>query len=335
MRSFTLACSTLLLAAPLAAQIDTSAFHAEFRGLHAVSEKVVWASGSGGAIARTTDGRHWTVDTIQGGDSLFMVDIWAKDAKKAWAVGTNFAGGYAAIYFTKDGGDHWTKQWELRHADAFLDGITCTDDKHCVALGDPYEGNYLILTTDNGGRTWTRVPVPSMPPRLAGEAAFAASGTEITSHGRTIWFATGGGHHARVWKSVDRGLTWTVAQTPLPGNNSAGLFGIAMASEQQGLAAGGDYRLPADTNSNLLRTMDGGATWTMAGRTVPIGVRWGLTSAGSGTYVATAPTGSGISRDGGATWSILESGPANTASCAGKYCWIAGKERIVRITIAR
>jgi photosystem II stability/assembly factor-like uncharacterized protein len=324
----------LTLPGPLPAQVDTIPAPAEFRGIHAVNDRVVWASGSKGVIARTVDGRAWTFDTVAGADSIFMVDIWAKDAKRAWAVGTNFSGGYAAIYHTRDGGATWTRQWELRHADAFLDGIACTDDRHCVVIGDPHEGNYLLLTTADGGTTWGRVPVASLPPMLPGEAAFAASGTEITARGRTIWFATGGGHHARVWKSADRGTTWTVAQTPLPASASAGLFGIAMQDARTGLAAGGDYRLPADSSANLLRTTDGGATWTVAGRTTPLGVRWGITSAGRGVFVATAPTGSGITRDGGATWSVLEPGPANTAACTAKQCWVAGPRRIVRVPLS-
>ena len=333
MRSILLSALLFSLPGVAGAQVDTVRAPAEFRGLHAVSEKVVWASGSGGVIGRTVDGRAWVFDTVAGADSIFMVDIWAKDAKKAWAVGTNFSGGYAAIYHTRDGGTTWTRQWELRHADAFLDGITCTDDRHCVVIGDPHEGNYLLLTTADGGTTWTRVPVASLPPMLTGEAAFAASGTEITSRGRTVWFATGGGAHARAWRSTDRGLTWQVNATPLPAGASAGLFGIAMESATVGLAAGGDYRLPRDSSANLLRTTDGGVTWSVAGRTTPIGVRWGITSGGHGIFVATAPTGSGITRDGGATWSVLEPGPANTASCTKKSCWVAGPKRIVKVKI--
>ncbi|HET7042397.1 MAG TPA: YCF48-related protein, partial [Gemmatimonadales bacterium] len=304
----------------------------EFRGLHAVSKQVVWASGSGGWVYHTTTGgAHWTIDTIPGATDLFLVDVWAKDARRAWVVGTDFRGGYAAIYGTTDGGATWTKQWELRDPAAFLDGLTCFSERECLAIGDPIGGNYLLLRTTDGGAHWDRVPVASLPPRLDNEAAFAASGTEITARKNSVWFVTGGGDHARVWRSRDRGLTWDVRATPLAAGSSAGLFGVAMQGDKEGLATGGDYQLATDSAANLLRTTDGGATWALFGRTTPIGVRWGLAAAGHGTYLATAPTGTGVTRDGGATWSALDAKPANTASCAGGVCWLAGRNRLAKV----
>jgi photosystem II stability/assembly factor-like uncharacterized protein len=105
-----------------------------------------------------------------------------------------------------------------------------------------------------------------------------------------------------------------------------------MENERNGLAVGGDYQLPSDTASNIVRTTDGGMTWALAGHTLPIGVRWGLTAAGRGVYLATAPTGTGITRDGGATWSLLDPKPANTASCAAGVCWLAGRNRLAKVT---
>ena len=333
-RPLALALALATTASPLLAQeVDTVLMSAEFRGIHAVNDRVLWASGSRGVIANSIDGRSWRFDILPGADSLFLVDVWAKDANKAWVVGTDFRGGYAAIFHTEDGGRVWTKQWELRHADAFLDGITCSDAKHCVALGDPHEGNFLILITDDGGESWTRVAPASLPARLENEAAFAASGTEITSRGKKVWFVTGGGHHARVWRSTDRGETWQVSETPLAAGTSAGLFGIAMENDKKGFAAGGDYQLPSDSAVNLFRTTDGGESWTAAGRTTPIGVRWGLVHAGGKKYVATSPTGTGITTNDGRTWTLLEGGNTNTATCAKKVCWLAGKNRIVRVEL--
>ncbi|HEX7918489.1 MAG TPA: hypothetical protein VF454_03750 [Gemmatimonadales bacterium] len=342
--------AVLFCAAPLAAQQITEQQllgQVEFRGLHAVSKKVVWASGSGGWVYHTTTGgEHWTIDTIPGATNLFLVDIWAKDDQKAWVVGTDFRGGYAAIYATVNGGTTWERQWELRDSSAFLDGITCTRDGVCWALGDPIGGDFLLLSNWTG--TWerhmgwfSRERNTRLPKMLDHEAAFAASGTEITSHGNTLWFVTGGGTHARVWRYASTGHrppdwrsergVWTAVETPLPGGASAGLFGIAMENERRGLAVGGDYQLPNDSAQNVLRTTDGGRTWALTGRTLPIGVRWGLTSGGHGLYLATAPTGTGITRDGGATWSVLDTKPANTAGCAGGVCWLAGKNRLAKV----
>ena len=60
--------------------------NAEFRGLVAVSPTVVWASGTRGRVARTTDGgATWKVDTIPGADSLDLRAVAARSATHAWA----------------------------------------------------------------------------------------------------------------------------------------------------------------------------------------------------------------------------------------------------------
>ena len=59
---------------------------AEFRGLAALSPTLVWASGTKGRVARTTDGgRTWTVATVQGAEQLDLRAIAARGATRAWA----------------------------------------------------------------------------------------------------------------------------------------------------------------------------------------------------------------------------------------------------------
>ena len=102
----------------------------------------------------------------------------------------------------------------------------------------------MILTTDDGGASWQRTPPANIPPVLAKEAAFAASNTQLTVQGSSnAWIATGGGAEARVFRSTDRGRTWTVSSTGLPAGASAGLFGIAFSDARHGLAVGGDYTI--------------------------------------------------------------------------------------------
>ncbi|HWA40769.1 MAG TPA: hypothetical protein VG712_04105 [Gemmatimonadales bacterium] len=335
-----------LAASPVAAQTVTEQpllGPVEFRGLHALSKDVVWASGSNGWVYHTTTGgTHWTIDTIPGVSSLFLVDIFATDDRHATVVGTDFRGGYAAIYATEDGGRRWRKEWELRDPRAFLDAVTILGDGTGLALGDPMDGHYLILVRRRGDSTWAAPGAPQIPcgpsgPVLpaadSGRGAYAASGTALTRLGdRGAAFGTGGSPFARVYTTTDRGSEWQRSDTPLPAGTSAGIFGIAFENDTLGLAVGGDYQLPNDTAANVLRTTDGGRTWTLAGRTTPIGVRWGLTSGGRGRYLATAPTGTGITEDGGATWRVLDAKPANTASCAGGVCWLAGRNRLAKVT---
>lgn len=330
------------LAAPLAAQtvtVQPTGTTAEFRGLVAVDAKTVWASGSGGVVIHTTDGgTHWRVDTIPGATGLFLTDISAFDGREAWVAGTDFRGGSAAIYHTADSGRTWERQWALTDSKIFLDAIAFADPTCGLALSDPIDGRVTLFRTQDGS-TWQRVDPALFPAILPSEASFAASGTALTVQGKEAWFVTGGGARARVFHSPDFTAAiprWTVADTPLPGNTTTGLFGVAFRDLMHGIAVGGDYQHAADSSANVVGTNDGGATWTVTGRTIPAGVRYGTAYLpGTTTLIAPAPSGTGISIDEGRSWRLLDPASANTVACgSGKVCWLAGvKGRVAKVEI--
>src|SRR5947208_1591342 len=65
-------------------QVDTTA---SLRGLAVVNEKIVWASGTGGAVIRTIDGgKTWNVITVPGAEKLDLRDIEAFDANTAYIL---------------------------------------------------------------------------------------------------------------------------------------------------------------------------------------------------------------------------------------------------------
>ena len=330
-----------LLAPPGAAQwvAQRSGTATEFRGLHAVSDRIVWAAGRGGIVSRTTDGgAKWSADTIPGAANLFLIAIRAIDGRRAWALGTAFAAPSAArIYHTNDGGRTWQLQYENTAAGIFFDGMAFWDAKHGIAFSDPIEGRFVIITTSDGGTTWTRVPPERVPPPLPGEAAFAASGTSITVHGaRHVWIGTGGGAKARVLHSSDRGLTWQVFETSASGGQAKGIFGLAFRDRRRGVAVGGDYQQRESALENLLLTEDGGRSWRSGGAAALAGVQYGVAVAGTRSFVAAGPVGSAVSTDGGVSWRRLEGPGFNTVSCAGGTCWAAGVEgRISRLRPVR
>lgn len=329
----------LLLGAPgmLAGQwsLQQSGTTSEFRGLHAVNERVVWAAGRGGVVARTTDGgATWRAASIPGAAGLFLVAVRGLDERRAWALGTAFSGAAAVrIYFTDDGGTSWRTQYENTAPGVFFDGMAFWDARHGIAFADPMEGKLVVITTEDGGAHWNRVPAERLPAVLPGEAAFAASGTAITVRGNTeVWIATGGGARARVFHSPDRGATWAVFETPISGGTAKGLFGIAFEDGKRGVAVGGDYQQRDSSSQNLLRTEDGGRSWALGASADLVGVQYGVVHMRGGSYLAAGPGSSAWTADRGLTWTRLEGAGFNTVSCAGRSCWAAGTEgRIARL----
>ena len=330
---------TLCLSAPLPAQTlepQNSNTAAEFRGLSAVTGEVVWASGRGGWFSVTSDGgTNWRADTIPGASGLFLVDIEALSANDAYVLGTDFNGGLARIYRTRDGGHTWETQYEIIHPQAFLDGFAFFDDTTGIAFGDPVDGTFFILRTTDGKR-WSRVTAGRIPRPLDGEAGFAASGTAIATDGvSTAWIGTGGGQHARVLVTTDRGVTWRAIDTPLPAGSTAGIFGVAFRDPKNGVAVGGDYGKPRDGAANVLVTHDAGIHWEVQGSSTPAGVRYGAVF-GDSILLAAGPSGLGFSRTMGTGWTPLDTAGYNTvAMLPNGTGWAAGTGgRIVRIRFA-
>ncbi|KPK63653.1 MAG: hypothetical protein AMS21_06570 [Gemmatimonas sp. SG8_38_2] len=319
----------------------TSITASEFRGLSAAGTSVVWASGRNGVFARTLDGgTNWSADSVPGASELFFIDVHAVDASTAYLLGTHFEGALARIYKTTDSGITWKMQYSDSGPGVFFDGMAFWDADNGVAFSDPVEGSFLIVTTQNGGDTWERVPPESIPPPLPGEAGFAASGTAIAVQGTSsVWFGTGGGHVGRVFRSTDRGRTWTVAETPITGGQTAGIFGVTFWDEMNGIAVGGDHTKPNDRSDNTARTTDGGLTWALTGSSEPPGVRWGVSYSsreGGMIVVATGPSGLGFSPDSGQTWLPIDTLGFNTVavSAFANFAWVAGVDgRIAKLEL--
>jgi photosystem II stability/assembly factor-like uncharacterized protein len=311
---------------------QTSGTDAEFRGLSAVNANVAWASGTRGRFIRTTDGgRTWIVDSVATASGLDLRAIHGRNANVAWAMSAGEAErGLSKIFKTADGGKHWTLQIAATDTGAFFDALGFWDDRHGIVMSDPVRGKLFLLTTADGGATWTRVPPAALPPVLQGEAAFAASGTCVTVQGASnVWIGTGGAERARVFRSTDRGKTWSVAETPLhAGSGSAGIFSIAFADALHGVAVGGDYTKPKERFDNVVLTNDGGRTWRVAKGPLPAGYMSAVTYL-PGTrgrqLVAVGLAGTARSSDGGESWTMVDTVAYNSVAFAtARDGWAAG-----------
>lgn len=254
-----------LLAASAAAQWQPQESHTKesLRGLSVWNENVVWASGTHGTYVVTRDGgKTWKAGQVPGAEQLDFRDV-ETFGETAYLLAAG-PGEKSKIYKTSDGGAHWELQFANHEPKGFFDCMAFWDKDHGIAVGDPVNGRFQIITTSDG-KTWKLNDGAKMPAAIEGEGAFAASGTCIAVQGKTnAWFVTGG-KAARVFRSRDRGKSWQVADTPIVhGPAAAGIFSVAFWDAKHGVIAGGDYEHPEQDGTNLASTEDGGRSWTAA-----------------------------------------------------------------------
>jgi len=258
----------LVISAPLLAQtytLQASKTAENLRGLSAPSADILWASGTHGTYLRSMDGgKTWYPAQVPGAEALDFRDVKAFDADLAYLLSAG-PGEQSRIYSTIDGGKNWVLQFKNKDPDGFFDCMAFWDREHGIAVGDPVQGSFELITTTDGGRNWNRTLPHNIPHAVNGEGAFAASGSCITVYGRSeVWFATGG-TVARVFHSIDSGKTWMVADTPIvQGQASTGIFSVSFRDAKHGVIAGGDYQHPEYDGPNLAFTDDGGLSWHLS-----------------------------------------------------------------------
>ncbi len=292
---------------------ENSAFTTASRGINwidIVDQNTVWATAYDGTAAaanvqeftKTTDGGlTWSPTTINIGNTALGISmIDAIDANTAWlAAYPNAAGQTGGIWKTTNGGTTWTRQntATYNNANSFTNVLHFWDANNGFCQGDPINGDFELYTTTNGGTTWTPVPAGNIPNPLAGEWGYTR---QIEAVGNSVWFTTNKG---RIYHSTDKGLTWSVAQSPIADFGSATVSGsISFTDINNGLLI--------DNNANVYKTTDGGATWTQlttTGTVFPGNLCYieGTTTAFS-TSAATGASGSSYSTDGGVTWNIID-----------------------------
>ncbi len=303
-----------------------------FRGLDAVGRRTAWVAGGsltdGGAgrVYRTTDGgTTWDDVTPPGTEGLSLRDVEATGTRTAVVLSIG-PGEDSRIFRTTDGGRTWSEAFRNTDPDAFYN---CLDlypgQRRGLAVSDPVDGKFRIAATRDGGASWRVLPAAGMPDST-GEYNYSASGDCLSITGRTAWFGSGG-TDARVFRSTDRGRTWTAADTGLPTGEAAGVFAVVFRTPREGVAVGGDFVAPADGTDAAATSRTGGRAWTGGADLAHLGedAAWRsrrllLTTGESGDVA-----GSSLSRDGGRTWRQFSTTGFHTLDCTrGGSCWAAG-----------
>ena len=304
-----------------------------FRGLDAVNSRTAWVTGGSateggpGRVFRTTDGgRSWQDVSPPGTEGLLFRDVEARSARTAviLAIGPGDA---SRIYRTTDGGRSWDAAFVNDDPAAFYDCMAFyPGGRHGLVMGDPVDGKFRILATHDFGRSWSVLPDDGMP-EAPTEYGFAASGDCLVTAGQTAYFGTGGGA-ARVFRSTDRGLTWTASESTIPAGESAGVFALAFRKPWQGVAVGGDFAAPADGVDAVATTRDG-TTWHSAGDLTHLAEDVAYLPGRGQRLIVTgesgAVRGTSTSTDGGRTWTRVGELGYHALDCTrGGSCWAAG-----------
>lgn len=302
---------------------------ASFRGLSIVDDSLAWVSGTKGWMGRSTNGgKKWDFQQVKGFEQYDFRSLYAFDAQTAVIAN---AGSPAYILYTRDAGSTWKVVYTNQQAEAFFDGIDFWNKNEGIIYGDPIEGRMLLLRTRDGGQNWQELPPSSRPALSKGEASFAASGTAIQCLGKQKLVIATGGTVSRLLVSTDQGNSWGAIQTPImQGQASTGIFSVAYLNEKQAIIVGGDYKRDSLATDHIFYTQDNGQHW-LAPAIPTRGYRECVTYLSKTTVIATGPTGTDISYDGGIHWQAFsdeKSFHAVRKSRQGKLIMMVGNGKI-------
>ena len=226
--------------------------------------------------------------------------------------------------------------YQENHEKVFYDSMQFWNDREGIAMGDPIADCLNIIITRDGGNSWNKVSSDKLPKAIDGEAAFAASNTNIVLKGSNTWIVSGG-KKSRVFYSPDKGNTWTVYDTPIvQGKSMTGIFTADFYDAQNGFVAGGDYEARNQNFSNKAITTDGGKTWSLIAENQGFGyascVQYVPESKGKG-LVTVGFSGIYYSSDSGNSWKQLsKDSTLNTIRFIDNHTAIAaGQNKMIRI----
>ena len=232
-----------------------------------------------------------------------------------------------------------TLVYEEHNTKVFYDSMQFWNDQEGIVLGDPTENCLSILITRDGGSTWNKVSCNNLPQVEEGEAAFAASNTNIVIKGSSTWIVSGG-KKSRVFISPDKGITWKVYSTPiLQGEAMTGIFTADFYNDKIGFIAGGNYEKPQQNFGNKARTTNGGKTWKLVAENQGFGyascIQYVPNSNGK-QLVSVGASGLYYSKDSGNSWQQLSTDTSLfTLRFVDNFTAIAaGKDKIVKLTFS-
>jgi photosystem II stability/assembly factor-like uncharacterized protein len=314
--------------------IDTLSFASSIRALEVVNEKTVWWAGSNGLVGHTKNGgKSWETDTLsyQGEPLHFRAISVTPSAVFVLSIESP-----ALLFKSGNQGQDWELVYQEDHPSAFYDAMQFWNPQEGIAMGDPTDGCISIIITRDGGDSWQKLPCGQLPAAAEGEAAFAASNSNIALHDDHAWVVTGGAK-ARVLHSSDKGKTWSITQSPIKeGGQMTGIYSVDFWDAERGIIFGGDWNDKNNNHQNKAITSDGGKSWQLMADGSGAGYRSSVKffPQGNGEAIlAVGIPGISISKDNGLSWQDLTPDSWYAASFVPNKntCWLSGSGKIGKI----
>lgn len=293
---------SLLVSQNIEKVIIESNTSSSFRALSVVDDTIAWVSGSNGWIGRTKNGgMNWEFDKVRLFEEMDFRTLYAFDFLNAIIAN---AGSPAYILRTIDGGMTWLPVYQNSDPEIFIDGIDFWNDLEGIIYGDPINGRMTLLKTSDGGYSWESISETARPKMDKGEASFAASGTGIRCVSSNDLYISSGGKRSRLFYSADKGNSWKTIETPIiQGEPSEGIYSLALSSKNM-VIIGGDFTKEDASIKSVFFSTNGGKKWKNP--KVPTnGYRECVEFIDENTLIATGPSGTDISYDGGKAWELL------------------------------
>lgn len=146
---------------------------------------------------------------------------------------------------------------------AFYDSMQFWDDENGIAVGDPTVNCMSIVLTKDGGNSWNKIACGNLPLAVEGEAAFAASNTNISLVDQKAFIVTGG-KEANILLGSEYGKSWKKYKTPIiQGEKMTGIFSIDNLSMDTAIIAGGNWSSKENKDKAMAITKDKGITWEL------------------------------------------------------------------------
>ena len=244
------------------------------------------------------------------GQAIFDVVFDAGDGSRLRVLGAS----PRSLYQSTDGGAHFLP---LARFDAEVLQLAAAPSRPdtVYAAGEHDDGRFLLLRSDDGGRTFTALPEDASPAGLP----LALAGIHPADPEVLFLIVRDGAGQDTLWRSSDGGRAWAPALS-LPALELLAGFTFGATGDTVFVASRQQFADPAAPPAHLHVSRDGGRTFAAGLPTSPRGPRYRCLGYHDGVLYACAGGAPydddfllGSSRDEGRTWTPL----LTTATLAG------------------